>query len=277
MKAQSLFLLFCLLPAALLPDTTGNSTQAISVSRVADTFPVGEDLVYEVNWLFIKLGTVRIRVMDVGRNSTAAGVRARADIDSYPGIPFVSLHVTTETIMDSGWYSEFFLGKTRDEDIWRTVRYSYANERHLLFAERGIVSSRDSGQFSVKTIDTLRIEPPTQDGLSLLYFARANLRSGQRIVVPTAIESSLGRTIFDFPGKRSDTEIDAVDYPIDVIEFSGIAEFEGIMGLTGEFEGWVSNDDARVPISANVKVLLGSVNVELIEWHHGGWIPPRYR
>jgi hypothetical protein len=53
-------------------------------------------------------------------------------------------------------------------------------------------------------------------------------------------------------------------------------EFSGIYGLTGPFEGWFSNDDARVPIRANMEVMLGSVKVELIGWNRGGWNPPRH-
>jgi hypothetical protein len=70
-------------------------------------------------------------------------------------------------------------------------------------------------------------------------------------------------------------EIDAVDYPIDVVGFEGNAEFVGIFGLTGGFDGWFSNDEARVPIVAHMKVILGSVTLELMSWKRPGWTPPR--
>jgi hypothetical protein len=66
-----------------------------------------------------------------------------------------------------------------------------------------------------------------------------------------------------------------VEYPVDVVKFEGVAEFKGIFGLTGEFTGWFSNDDARVPIKANMEVIIGSVTIELMQWKRAGWLPPR--
>jgi hypothetical protein len=66
-----------------------------------------------------------------------------------------------------------------------------------------------------------------------------------------------------------------VDYPVDVVHFDGNMDFVGIFGLTGGFEGWFSNDEARVPILAKMKVLIGSVTVELMKWTRPGWNPPR--
>jgi hypothetical protein len=70
-------------------------------------------------------------------------------------------------------------------------------------------------------------------------------------------------------------EVDAIDYPVDVVHFDGHLDFVGIFGLTGGFEGWFSNDEARVPIMAKMKVLIGSVTVELMKWNRQGWTPPR--
>jgi hypothetical protein len=75
--------------------------------------------------------------------------------------------------------------------------------------------------------------------------------------------------------KKTSCEIDAVEYPIDTIEFDGRAEFVGIFGLTGGFSGWFSNDEAAIPIVAKMKVILGSVRVELKRWNRPGWVPPR--
>jgi hypothetical protein len=60
-----------------------------------------------------------------------------------------------------------------------------------------------------------------------------------------------------------------------VVKFDGKLDFTGIFGLSGEFEGWFSNDEARVPILAKMKVLIGSVTIELMSWKRKGWAPPR--
>ncbi|MEE8115035.1 MAG: DUF3108 domain-containing protein, partial [Nitrososphaerales archaeon] len=79
----------------------------------------------------------------------------------------------------------------------------------------------------------------------------------------------------DSKKKRSTVETDFVDYPVDVIGFEGRAEFVGIFGMTGDFEGWFSTDEARVPILAKMKVIIGSVTLELMQWKRLGWKPPR--
>ena len=123
--------------------------------------------------------------------------------------------------------------------------------------------------------DTLKINAFYQDGMSLFYFARSEALKKQKMTVPTIVNEKLGTTDFDFVAERREIEIDAVDYPVDVVYFRGEAGFVGIFGLTGEFEGWFSNDDARVPVLAKMKVLIGSVRIELMQWKRDGWSPPR--
>ena len=55
----------------------------------------------------------------------------------------------------------------------------------------------------------------------------------------------------------------------------GKANFIGVFGLTGGFRGWFSDDAERVPIIAKLNVLVGSVTLELKEWKHGNWNPPK--
>jgi len=263
----------CGLPPAISPGHGGMSPGPSPAT--AYSVAAGEELVYEVSWWIVKLGTIRMRVTDAGRDSGAVHPAIRADIDTYENLPFTSLHAVSETIMDSAFSSLESLGLSQDGNAWRTIRYRYAHDRDVLLVEHGTASGRDDRRFTTEDVDTLSIGPEFQDGLSIFYYARAHLRSGRQETVPTIIEGREGRTRFDFTGEATDEEIDAVDYPVDVIAFSGTMEFSGIYGLTGPFEGWFSNDDARVPIRANMEVMIGSVKVELIGWKRDGWKPPR--
>jgi hypothetical protein len=128
----------------------------------------------------------------------------------------------------------------------------------------------------VEKHDTLRIDTLYQDGLSLFFLARKNVMIRQHMSIPTVVSEKQGVTDIDFTTERTKEEIDAVKYPVDLIHFEGEAGFVGIFGLTGGFEGWFSNDAARVPIIAKMKVLIGNVRIELIEWKRTGWTPPRY-
>ena len=124
--------------------------------------------------------------------------------------------------------------------------------------------------------DTVRVDTLYQDGLSLFYFARAKLHSRGTLSIPTVVSEAKGITTIDFREERVHEEIDAVKYPIDLIHFEGEAGFVGIFGLTGGFEGWFSNDAACVPVLAKMKVLIGSVRIELVRWKRRSWEPPRF-
>jgi hypothetical protein len=124
--------------------------------------------------------------------------------------------------------------------------------------------------------DSLQLDTLYQDGLSLFYMARVHVLTRQKMNIPTVVSEKTGTTFIDFRAERTHEDIDAVKYPVDLVRFEGEAGFVGIFGLTGAFEGWFSNDAARVPVIAKMKVLLGNVRLELMKWKRTGWSPPRY-
>ena len=237
--------------------------QASLPSRVLEE---GEDLIYNVRYGFIDLGQVRIRTL--ARNRSDGTYYSKALIQSYD-IPLVDLYATFESWIDSTVFSHRFVGRTRDGKNWDFSRYSFDYDLHRVLVEKGRNDSL------IDKRDTLSIASHYHDGLSLFYYARDQLLSGKKINIPTLIKEEKVNTFIDFKKERTSVEVDAIDHPVDVIRFEGLAEFVGIFGLTGEFEGWFSNDEARVPIMAKMKVILGSVTIELMKWNRQGWNPPR--
>lgn len=264
-------LLLCVLLFLIPGEGKGTFT---TVASKEPFFPVGEELLYEVSWWKFKLGTIRTKILSVKKNNTDSRTHAIVAIDSYSWVPFVSLHVVFDVIMDEDCYSDVATALTKKESFWEFVRYRYDRTHHVLFIDRGRRFGSDTTTI-VERIDSLPLPPHTQDGLSLVYFARKNLRSAQTIVVPTIADSLIGKTVLNFYDKQTSIRIDAIPYAVDVLEFSGKADFQGVFGLTGNFTGWFSNDEANVPIQATMTVALGSVNIELKEWHREGWNPPK--
>jgi hypothetical protein len=232
-------------------------------------FVEGEDLVYNVRYGFIDLGQVRIKIVGIVRGKSSLAFEGKAIIDSYPKVPFVDLHAIYESLIDSGMFSRRFLGRQKDNGEWDFSRYNFDYPDKRVLIE---VGTHDS---VVVKRDTLALETAYHDGLSLFFYARAKLFSGLKVNVPTVIKEQKVSTYIDFKGERTSVDLDAVDYPVDVVRFDGNMEFVGIFGLTGGFEGWFSNDEARIPIQAKMKVLIGSVTMELMKWTRPGWNPPR--
>ncbi|HEX9655984.1 MAG TPA: DUF3108 domain-containing protein [Bacteroidota bacterium] len=270
MTVQSSRRFLFVLPAALLALSPTLAGQPVSTKPPAVLLE-GEELIYNVRYGFIDLGQVRIRAINRISESTFTGYYGKAKIDSYPSIPFVDLHAIYESVFDTSIFSRNFLGKSKEDKdkLWDFSRYHFDYLSNKVFMEKG---EEDS---IVLKRDTMEIATHYQDGLSLFFYARQQLTAGETKNIPTFIKEQKVNTVINFHNKRTSVEVDAIDYPVDVVEFDGTAQFVGIFGLTGDFEGWFSNDEARVPILAKMKVIIGSVTIELMKWKRIGWIPPR--
>ncbi len=236
----------------------------------------GEELVYEVSWLKISLGQIRLKLSPPHTSHGTTIYPATAYVDSYEGLPFVDLHVIDHSDMDSlcfshGFHAIEWKGDQRRSEI---SRYDLAHKRIYIEA----VTKKNDPVHSDDSVhrDTVYLnDTVVQDGLSILYFARNNVRRHQPLVVPTIVYGKLGQTRFNISGETGLEEIDALkDKKIRVTQLDGRAEFKGLFGLTGDFRGWFSDDSACVPIKAELKVIIGSVKVELISWNREGWNPP---
>jgi hypothetical protein len=231
----------------------------------------GEELVYNVSYATVNLGQIRIRVLGKKGVDGGSAYVAQANIDSYRGVPLVDLHAIYDNLIDERVHSRWFMSRMRGDNGWDTVTYSFDYPGRKI-----LVRSRPAPGDGRASDDTLGIEGFCQDGLSLFFFAREGVARRQAVTVPTVVNEKKGTTSFEFTAARSGEEIDAVDYPVDVLYFRGEAGFVGVFGLSGEFEGWFSNDAAAVPILAKMKVLIGNIRIELMRWTREGWSPPRH-
>jgi hypothetical protein len=239
----------------------------------AGVFQKGEELEYEVSFLGIGIG--KIVVISEGLD-TLDGVevyKSRATMDSYSGIPFVDLHAIFNSWMDKSMaYSRKFVGNVKfDEGKWEYQKLRFDYGSGIIFHERW----REKELYFA---DTIRIgKKKYNGGLSLFYLARNYVDLKRTVYVPTMIDRDTVNTRINFHGDIRSAEIDAVNYPVSTIYFDGKADWTGIYGLTGKFEGWFSNDDAHVPIRAEMNVYVGSVDIELVRWKRPGWTPPRHK
>jgi hypothetical protein len=260
---------FLVVVVAVLLSSTGYAE--LGGDPPSRVFVEGEELVYNVRYTFIDLGQVRIKTIGKTRQATFTAYDAKAYIDSYRGIPFVDLHATFESRMDTTVCSHGFVGKVKQDNQWDFARYNFDYPHQRVIMEIG---ARDT---VVARRESLQVDGAQQDGLSLFFFAREHLFSGKKVNIPGVVKEQKVNTFIDFSKERTSVEVDAIEYPVDVTKFEGQLDFEGIYGLTGGFTGWFSNDEARIPILAKMRVIVGSVTVELMKWNRPGWTPPRAR
>jgi len=228
----------------------------------------GEYLVYEVSWTVFKLGTIRLW--------THGDYTAEAYVDSYEGLPIVDLHSIHYTKMDSCFYSLASHSVEKHDDEWQGQEYRYDTARRCIYVEEICKKDLRSPPYKRETRDSVQLATKSfLDGVSIAFFPRGFLHAKRTLTIPTVLYGKLGETTFRFSEKPTTESIDADPQPVRVITVTGSTSAEGIYGMSGDFTGWFSDDEAGVPIKGKLQVLIGSVTVELIQWTRKGWTLPR--
>lgn len=231
---------------------------------------VGEELTYVVRYTFIPIGEIKLKVLRKFNKDGRTVYETRANIDSYEGLPFVDLHSIYTSHVTEKFFSEFFFALDKHPYGWTFTKYDFDYKKEHIIAQRGF---RDG--WVVHFQDTVKINDPVQDGLSIYYFARGFARQEKSLDILTYFREILTTTKINFYKQSIPVKIDAVDYEIDCVRLDGVLGYTGIFGLTGNYEGYFTNDEACIPVKATLKVIIGNINVELKSWKRDGWKPPK--
>lgn len=241
-----------------------------SLGQTQTIMKQGEDLEYEVSFYNIKLGKIRVVTEESVDYKGIKVFKTKSYMESYPGIPFVDLQtIYTSWIDPTVSFSHLFEGNLKMEEgkwAFQRIEFDYANNQ--------IINTKWEDKVQIDKSNTKNTQK-VNDGGSLLFLARQYTNMKRTVKIPTLIDTKIGTTHINFHGKRENISIPAIKYPVKSIFIDGKAEWEGIYGLSGKFEGWFSDDDARVPIKAKMNVYVGSVVIELIKWKREGWTPPK--
>lgn len=261
----------------IAPTTVRNPLEAREIGTIQyeipaenSMFKVGEELQYNVSYSVFDIGLVKMQVLDTAVRNGIRIYKAKAYLDSYSGLPFVDLHQVFYSEMNEDAFAQLFITHTTTKpQEMPFVKYFFDYKNNKVVYQYGVDP--------IGTISKSGEVPITDkqlDGLALFYYARNNFQQKNKYSMSVFVSDKSYKTYFNFMNKLGSQEIDAVKYPIETIEFDGSSDFTGVFGLTGYFRGFFSNDADGVPIVAKMKVILGSVHIELIKWSRTGWIPP---
>ncbi len=228
---------------------------------------VGEELVYEVRYLFFKLGQIKFKVVDKFVEDGLELYKVKIRIDSY-SVPFVDIHADFEAVFDSKFVARRYKSEQSEKKYYQSVKYQLVESYPAYIVEKNYYNFENNTK-GMK-IDTVRISTMYCDGPSLFYYARSNANVDKTVILPTFIEGMKGITVLNFGRKKTKIKVEGLDQPIEAYEIDGKASYVGFFGLTGDFVGWISADDRAIPLKGKLKVLLGSVVVELKRWN-GEW------
>ncbi len=91
--------------------------------------------------------------------------------------------------------------------------------------------------------------------------------SGSRLQmsVPTIVDQEIHATRLSFTHQVKTVRSDAIPGRTRVRHFSGNADWvtSSVAGLTGAFDGWLTDDDEAILVQGSAKIFLGSITLDL--------------
>jgi hypothetical protein len=249
--------------------TFAQTTTSSKTNKTHYVFDMGEELTYIVKYAFLNLGEVKFLIKNSSEINGKEIVKAASYMDSYEGLPFLELHQKYYSFIDPCLFPVKFLGVLFEEDT-NFVKYVF-NRDSSIYITRG---NYNTGKVNFDS--TVYVNTTCQDGLSILFYTRKYIGTDSTHIIPCFVNEKKETTKINFYSDSESVEIDNVDYEIDCLKIDGETDFVSVYGLTGEFEGWFSNDVQAVPIKAKMNVIIGSVTIELLKWKKENWNPPKY-
>ncbi len=231
----------------------------------------GEELYYEVDFSFINIGWAKFNTDKTPGKENFYITSAK--LKSNSSLPFVDV--------DYDFISEIEL-KNGQIIPHKFTAYQYKDGKKSTLVtifnyDSTFVSLHKTGYDGNIEVDT-KFSTSTlfQDGLSIFYYARYNSAQTRSEYVPVIMHTDTSLMKIDFSNAKKDIEISEADYDIASAYLEGFSYFKAVFGLTGDFSGSFSYDEARIPLKAKLQVEIGSITLELKSWKHASWQPPRY-
>lgn len=234
---------------------------------------VGEELTYTAYYGFIKLGEVHFKITNF--DTKTRRYYATAELKSNKAIPLIDINYWFETTMiyknDSLYSYRFYSTEFKEKDISH-IDYTFDYENGVIIAkkDKNLIAEEER---EIKIENNKKF----QDGLSLFFNARLHSLKNKNYIVPVYINEKESTVNYSFNLNRDVVSTDLVDYDMEALKVIGTAHFVGVFGLTGEFIGWMSNDDSRVPLKAKFNVSIGSITLELSSYKRQNWKPPLFK
>ncbi len=231
---------------------------------------VNEKFVYNVSWSFIHLATITLTTESI--ESYPDLCKVTVEIKTAPHLPFIDIDEYNVAVMRiTDGMTIYYHGKEDEDGKEFDITCIYDEERNY-----SLYTAKDLKTGNIIKRDTVKSKKPYLIGTSLIQYARIIADSGVIRNVPTLLGGKFYPTIINYCGPVENIDIDAWSEPVRAFKYTGYADWKGeaTAGLSGKFTGWLSNDNAKVVVYAEMGIFLGSIDVELEKWYKPGWTPP---
>ena len=217
------------------------------------SFQVGEQLTYDISWLYITAGTAVMTINGAGMDGERPLAKLITTAQSRPAITkFFPVDNWVESIVDPATLlPEHLTFKRREGKKKEDIEYRFHHKEGTVTAVKDGVT------------ETSEIPPGTQDVISCLYFARSML--------PLQPGATMTMNVYhDKKNRKLEVhveEIETVSGPWGEVETARVLvgmPFQGLFLNQGNIRVWFTNDDRRIPVRMKAKVIIGSIVADLV-------------
>ena len=155
-------------------------------------------------------------------------------------------------------------------EVWQKEGYSYEAHRVFRYLQE---EGRILYQHNQKPVETFTVKTPIQNEFSSFFASRLmEFTPGKPFLVPTFADEKRNEVVVMVRGTELMEETILGD--VDTMVVEPIMEFSGLYDKRGDTVIWYSNDECRVPVQVNSKLVLGSLTARLVTYRNPAC--PRY-
>lgn len=213
-------------------------------------FGVGERLVFSVNYGFITAGEAVMQV---------------AAIDTIAGRPCYRVEFTVNSLPSFSWVYKVEDRYLTYIDVEAIAPLKF--EQHIREGtyRRDFIADFDQANHIAKTTEgTYPIPEYVHDIMSAFYFARtvdfSNYKPGDGTVLHNFYKDKSHELKVNFLG-RQELDLEAGTFNTLVVE--PLVREGGLFKSEGRIVIWLSDDERKIPVRVNTKVVIGSIDTEL--------------
>ena len=164
-------------------------------------------------------------------------------------------------------------------EVWQKEGFSYESHRVFRYEQN---KGRILYQHNDKPVEVFMVKTPIQNEFSSFFASRLMaFEPGQPFLVPTFADEKRNEVVVMVRGR--DLLKKTILGDVDTMVVEPIMEFSGLYDKRGDTVIWYSDDECRVPVKVNSRLVLGSLTATLVSYsnpdcpQYDGAILEKYR
>ncbi len=232
----------------------------------------GEFLEYNVTYMGISIANVKFYCDGYESLQGRSVAKIRTNVFTYGHIPLINAKVKMEEWIDKSrvFSHKFIRNLSIRNKPWEYQKIEFDYNKNILKNNKWI-NNKSTSSINLEFNPSYRIH----SAIGLFYKARLAASPNFTSQILTYLDESPFYTNIRYGSQKDYILVDGINGKVRAIYCKGNANWDKQYGLTGEFEGWFSDDNARIPLKGKIDFIIGKINIELVKYKRDGWTAPK--